>query len=82
VQAPEPAPATVVHVTTTGTLLAFTDGAMERRGESLDAGLDRLRAAATDASGRPLEGMLDDLLVALASEANKDDTVLLGMRWG
>jgi serine phosphatase RsbU (regulator of sigma subunit) len=82
VQAPAPAPAAEVHVTTAGTLLAFTDGAMERRGESLDAGLDRLRAAATDASDRPLEGMLDDLLVALASEANKDDTVLLGMRWG
>jgi hypothetical protein len=69
-------------VTTTATLLAFTDGAMERRGESIDDGLERLRSAAADAGDRPLEGMLDDVLVALASEENKDDTVLLGMRWG
>ena len=82
VPAPPAPPATEVHVTTTATLLAFTDGAMERRGESIDDGLERLREAAADGENRPLEGMLDDLLVALASEANKDDTVLLGMRWG
>jgi serine phosphatase RsbU (regulator of sigma subunit) len=81
VPGPAQVPATEVHVTTTATLLAFTDGAMERRGESIDDGLERLREAAGDAGDRPLETMLDDLLVALASEANKDDTVLLGMRW-
>jgi serine phosphatase RsbU (regulator of sigma subunit) len=82
VPAPAPPVATEVHVTTTATMLAFTDGAMERRGESIDAGLERLRSAATDAGDLPLENMLDEMLAALASEANKDDTVLLGMRWG
>jgi hypothetical protein len=69
-------------VTTAATLLAFTDGAVERRGEAIDTGLDRLRAAAADAGTRPLEGMLDDVLAALADDGKKDDTVLLGIRWG
>jgi serine phosphatase RsbU (regulator of sigma subunit) len=73
---------TVVSVTTSATLLAFTDGAVERRGEAIDTGLERLRAAADDAADTPLDGMLDDLLGALASDTNKDDTVLLGLRWG
>ncbi|GAB3350402.1 PP2C family protein-serine/threonine phosphatase [Modestobacter lapidis] len=81
VSAARPAPATVVPVTTAATLVAFTDGAVERRGETIDTGLERLRAAAADAGSRPLEGMLDDLLGELVTEGNKDDTVLLGLRW-
>jgi serine phosphatase RsbU (regulator of sigma subunit) len=82
VPSPPAGPATVVPVTTAATLLAFTDGAVERRGEAIDAGLDRLRAAAADAATRPLESMLDDVLAALAGDGKKDDTVLLGIRWG
>jgi serine phosphatase RsbU (regulator of sigma subunit) len=84
VPAPPPGPATVVPVTRAATLLAFTDGAVERRGETIDDGLERLRgAAATSATGaRPLEGMLDDVLGAVTGHGAQDDTVLLGLRWG
>jgi serine phosphatase RsbU (regulator of sigma subunit) len=81
VAAPAPAPAAVVWVGRDATLLAFTDGAVERRGETIDAGLERLRTAAAGARSRPLEGMLDELLGALTTGNNKDDTVLLGLRW-
>jgi serine phosphatase RsbU (regulator of sigma subunit) len=81
VPAPAPAPATVVPVSTGTTLLAFTDGAVERRSEDLDTGLERLRSTAAAAVSRPLEEMLDHLLGALDDGGVKDDTVLLGLRW-
>jgi serine phosphatase RsbU (regulator of sigma subunit) len=74
-------PATVVPVGKAATLLAFTDGAVEHREETIDTGLERLRAAAAATGSRPLEGMLDDVLAELSSDGNKDDTVLLGLRW-
>jgi serine phosphatase RsbU (regulator of sigma subunit) len=62
------------------TLIAFTDGLVERRGEVLDVGLARLRGAA---NGRTLG--LDDLLAKLAgelpAEGHQDDTAILGVRW-
>jgi serine phosphatase RsbU (regulator of sigma subunit) len=65
-----------------GTLLAFTDGLVERRGEVIDAGLDRLRAATAAAvDGQPLPEALDALMHALTADGGRDDTVLLGMRW-
>jgi serine phosphatase RsbU (regulator of sigma subunit) len=76
-----PVRSTVVQVGTGATLLAFTDGAVERRGETIDTGLERLRSAAGDAGTGSLDERLDELLAALSSEANKDDTVLLGLRW-
>ncbi|MGY1802634.1 PP2C family protein-serine/threonine phosphatase [Blastococcus sp. SYSU D00922] len=80
---PSPAPPTAVTVDVPGpaTLLAFTDGAVERSGEVIDAGLDRLRSAAAAAGDRPLPAMLDDLMATLSSGGKKDDTVILGMRW-
>lgn len=81
VSATRPVPATVLPVGRAATLLAFTDGAVERRNENIDTGLERLRAAAATTGSRPLEGMLDDLLAELSSAGNKDDTVLLGLRW-
>lgn len=80
VPAPPGPAAAVVCVTGPATLLAFSDGLVERRGEVVDTGLDRLRAAARDAGSRPLPALLDDLLANLA-DGSKDDTVLVGMRW-
>ncbi len=63
-----------------GTLLVFTDGLVERRGEPLDVGFQRLR----NSSAGP-EGSLEDLLTKLVTEAasagSQDDTALLGIRW-
>ncbi|MGY1666073.1 PP2C family protein-serine/threonine phosphatase [Geodermatophilus sp. SYSU D00696] len=81
VDAPAPAPVTEVRVPATGTLLAFTDGLVERRGEVIDTGLDRLRAAAAGLDGQPLPEALDDLMRTLTADGGGDDTVLLGMRW-
>jgi serine phosphatase RsbU (regulator of sigma subunit) len=62
------------------TLVAFTDGLVERRGEVLDAGLARLRDAAT---GHQLA--LDDLVAMLtrevATEGHEDDTAIVVVQW-
>jgi serine phosphatase RsbU (regulator of sigma subunit) len=77
-----PACATTVSIPASGTLLAFTDGAVERRGETIDAGLDRLSDAVVRVDATPLDAMLDRLLTTLETEiGGKDDTVLLGLRW-
>jgi serine phosphatase RsbU (regulator of sigma subunit) len=81
VPAQEPPVATTVTVPQPATLLAFSDGLVERRGEVIDIGLDRLRTAAREAGSRPLEGMLDHLIETLSVDGKKDDTVLLGVRW-
>ncbi|MGH9058243.1 MAG: PP2C family protein-serine/threonine phosphatase, partial [Acidimicrobiales bacterium] len=60
------------------TLLAFTDGLVERRGESLDAGFSRLHDVAVGARGS-LEEFMTLLIAQLASSS--DDTALLGVRW-
>lgn len=60
------------------TLLAFTDGLVERRDEPLTAGLERLRTAVP--GDRPLERLLDDVMAALVEADAPDDVALLGLR--
>jgi serine phosphatase RsbU (regulator of sigma subunit) len=71
---------TSITVTPGASVLAFTDGLVERRGESLDEGLARLSAAAAG-----YEGDMDDLLGKLVSdltpEGSDDDIAILGVRW-
>jgi hypothetical protein len=81
VPAPESPAATTVTVSGPVTLLAFSDGLVERRGEVIDTGLGRLKTAAGKAGSKPLEAVLDHLLQTLAVDDKKDDTVLLGVRW-
>lgn len=63
------------------TVLLYTDGLVERRGEDLDVGLARLRdaLAALGAQGLGLDALCDKLLaqVALSSE---DDVALIAVR--
>jgi len=61
-------------------LLAFTDGLVERRGEVLDAGLARLRDAATG-QHLALDDLLTQLAHDLASEDHTDDTAMVGIQW-
>jgi serine phosphatase RsbU (regulator of sigma subunit) len=63
-----------------GTLLAFTDGLVERRGESIDAGLARLRDAATG-NHSSLDELLGELLQKLRHDGADDDTAIAGLRW-
>jgi serine phosphatase RsbU (regulator of sigma subunit) len=62
------------------TLVAFTDGLVERRGEVLDVGLARLREAATNIA-LGLEELLSELAQGLTSEDHHDDTAIVGIRW-
>jgi serine phosphatase RsbU (regulator of sigma subunit) len=70
---------TTVSVLPNTTLIAFTDGLVERRGEVLDVGLARLRDAATGVA-LVLEDLLSELARGLAS-GHHDDTAIVGVRW-
>jgi len=69
-----------VSVRPNTTLIAFTDGLVERRGEVLDVGLARLQEAATN-TALPLEDLLIKLAHGLAYEGHNDDTAIVGIRW-
>jgi serine phosphatase RsbU (regulator of sigma subunit) len=70
---------TAVPLPATGTLIAFTDGLVERRGEVIDVGLHRLRALATSHQ-LPLSDLVRSLADGLASD-HTDDTAIVGIRW-
>lgn len=63
------------------TLIAYTDGLVERRNEALDVGMERLRQAAS------VEALsVDDLLTNIvddffAEQVSDDDTAILAIRW-
>jgi serine phosphatase RsbU (regulator of sigma subunit) len=58
-----------------GTLLLFTDGLVERRGEDLDAGLARLARAATARQAAPLDALVDGLLADLVDVGGASDDI-------
>jgi serine phosphatase RsbU (regulator of sigma subunit) len=62
------------------TLLGFTDGLVERRGETLDQGLARLRRAAMS-NHSALPELLESLLSNLRGDRPEDDTAIVGIRW-
>jgi type II secretory pathway pseudopilin PulG len=74
-------PASTVSLPPAGTLLAFTDGLVERRGEDLDGGVARLLGAIGSADARSLNDELDALIAALIPDHAADDTAVVGMRW-
>ncbi len=63
------------------TLVMYTDGLVERRGEVLDAGLDRLRTAAASGGPLPLQPLLTKIVDETIPNGSTDDTALLGVRW-
>lgn len=65
-----------------GTLLMFTDGLFERRGEPVDLGLERVREAAVARREHPLQLLVDELLAAFTEDGAPDDTAILALRWG
>jgi anti-sigma regulatory factor (Ser/Thr protein kinase) len=60
------------------TLLAYTDGLVERRREHLDIGLERLRVAAL--VDLPIAQLVSHLVDALVVGGD-DDVAVLGLRW-
>jgi serine phosphatase RsbU (regulator of sigma subunit) len=69
-----------ISVPPRSSVIAFTDGLIERRGENLDIGLARLAAAADDGT-LSLENLLTKVLSDLAYDASEDDVAMLGLRW-
>jgi serine phosphatase RsbU (regulator of sigma subunit) len=61
-------------------LLAFTDGLVERRGEVLDVGLERLREAAAR-NHASIDALLADLGEHLTPDGPADDIAILGVKW-
>ena len=80
---PVPRVQTEVAVPPGSRVLLYTDGLVERRGEIVDAGLDRLAAAASRLAGVPLPVLVDGLTGELmAGGAVADDACLLAVATG
>lgn len=63
------------------TLLLYSDGLIERRGESLSAGMDRLESLSSRLTYRPANAMCDELFAQLTPAGDRmDDAVVLVMR--
>ena len=76
---------TALYPTTTeilrpgATLLLFTDGLYERKGEDIDAGLQRLRSVAAAHRG-PLRSLIDHVYESLVDGRPRDDVAMLAVR--
>ncbi|MER5480364.1 SpoIIE family protein phosphatase [Streptomyces sp. NPDC002734] len=70
-----------VRVPQGATLLLFTDGLAERRGEDIDDSLRRLHDQALALAHEPLGTLCDELLIRLGADAT-DDIALLAVRPG
>jgi serine phosphatase RsbU (regulator of sigma subunit) len=62
-------------------LLLYTDGLVERRGEDITLGLDRLCAIAAKSHGLPVAAFLDAVLAELVPERLADDVAVLAVRF-
>ncbi|MCX4618022.1 SpoIIE family protein phosphatase [Streptomyces albogriseolus] len=58
------------------TVLLYTDGLIERRDESLDHAMERLRRRAGALAGEPLHVFCDELLIGLGADSEDDIAVL------
>ena len=71
---------TTVAVPAGATLLVFTDGLVERRGETIDTGLERLRARVSD-NPATLDELLTQVVDEQREEGATDDTAIAAIRW-
>jgi serine phosphatase RsbU (regulator of sigma subunit) len=67
-------------VTEHAALVAFTDGLVERRGEMLDVGLERLRQAVAEQHGA-VDSLLAQLERQFSSGEHSDDTAMVAIQW-
>ncbi|MET7455726.1 PP2C family protein-serine/threonine phosphatase [Streptomyces sp. NPDC005574] len=70
---------TTLTVRPDDTLVMFTDGLVERRGEDIDTSLDRL-ARLQLSSGQGVTGVLDEILLRLDAGAADDDVAVVTAR--
>ena len=70
-----------VPIAPNSTLIAYTDGLIERRNESLDTGMERLRKAAS-VKAPWVEDLLTNIVDEFfAEQVAEDDTAILAIRW-
>ncbi len=72
-----PRPESEVPMVPAATLTLYTDGLVERRGESLDDGLARLRAVLVERRASGPDRLADELLAALAPPGRRSDDIAL-----
>lgn len=72
----------VVSLPRESVVLLYTDGLVERRSESLDAGFDRLHAVLSDlaSEGLPTDELCDRVLERMVPESPEDDVALVAVR--
>jgi serine phosphatase RsbU (regulator of sigma subunit) len=70
----------IVTIPARGLVLAYTDGLIERRDETLDIGMKRLADAAAGTASS-LEGPADSIITQLTGDAPADDIALIGLKW-
>ena len=71
---------TTVRLLSGSTLVAFTDGLVERRGEIIDTGLERLIRAASERAPT-IDDLLTTLTATLGPHGSDDDVAILAFRW-
>ena len=64
----------------TSVVLLYTDGLVERRGQSIETGLEELERALSSLAGCALEDLCDALLERLLPERLEDDVALVAVR--
>ncbi|MCI2237816.1 SpoIIE family protein phosphatase, partial [Paenibacillus sp. TRM 82003] len=62
------------------TVLLFTDGLVERRGQDIDEGLDLLREVVAELAGARLDDLCDGILDRLLPPEPEDDVALVAVR--
>lgn len=62
------------------TLLLYTDGLIERRGESLDDGLNRLLSTLQKHAHEDLDRLCDAILSTMVPQAGEDDVAIVAVR--
>lgn len=75
-----PYQSTTVATPRGSTILAYTDGLVERRGESLDVGLQRLASAATRGP-EDLDALVTSVITELTDNHSEDDIAILAVRF-
>jgi serine phosphatase RsbU (regulator of sigma subunit)/anti-sigma regulatory factor (Ser/Thr protein kinase) len=74
-------PETEVALRPDDAIVLYTDGLVERRGESLEVGLERLAATADELAGSSIEDLTHGLVERLVGGAGtEDDIAILAMR--
>ena len=75
-------PESVVDVPAGSTVLLYTDGLIERRGSSIDEGIDRLVVHLRELAGTPLDECCDALLDRMVQGTPQDDVAIVAVRLG